>query len=149
VASGLSGPAERRGEVAEMLRGEAEGEQAAAGSGELSGGRKQSGVEALDGRVISGPERHHAVEAGTRFQARVAWGIREGAGGGGHFLDVWTNDPNAIPDDIRDAYLTASLEAMPSIVADYSSYPDLETPSSSHIRETGWAQWAFSAEMYR
>jgi haloacetate dehalogenase len=37
----------------------------------------------------------------------------------GHFLDIWTNDPNAIPADVRAEYLRASREAVPSIVADY------------------------------
>ncbi|QXJ24025.1 alpha/beta hydrolase [Actinomadura graeca] len=37
----------------------------------------------------------------------------------GHFLDVWANDPAAIPADVRGAYLEASRPAVPSIVADY------------------------------
>jgi pimeloyl-ACP methyl ester carboxylesterase len=37
----------------------------------------------------------------------------------GHFLDIWTKDPTAIPADIRTAYLDASRAAIPSIVADY------------------------------
>lgn len=37
----------------------------------------------------------------------------------GHFLDIWTNDPQAIPADIRAAYLDACRVAVPSIVADY------------------------------
>lgn len=37
----------------------------------------------------------------------------------GYFLDVWANDPAAIPAEIRAAYLKASREAIPSIVADY------------------------------
>ncbi|WP_210493576.1 alpha/beta fold hydrolase [Patulibacter sp. SYSU D01012] len=37
----------------------------------------------------------------------------------GHFLDVWTRDPDAIPADVRAAYLQASRAAIPSIVADY------------------------------
>jgi pimeloyl-ACP methyl ester carboxylesterase len=37
----------------------------------------------------------------------------------GHFLDIWANDPNAIPADVRAEYLKASREAVPSIVADY------------------------------
>lgn len=37
----------------------------------------------------------------------------------GHFLDRWATDPNAIPADIRAAYLKASREAIDSIVADY------------------------------
>lgn len=37
----------------------------------------------------------------------------------GHFLDVWTKNPQAIPADIRAEYLRASANAVPSIVADY------------------------------
>ncbi|MCK0519343.1 alpha/beta fold hydrolase [Williamsia sp. DF01-3] len=37
----------------------------------------------------------------------------------GYFLDIWTRDPQAIPDDVRGEYLTASANAVPSIVADY------------------------------
>ncbi|MFI7604988.1 alpha/beta fold hydrolase [Micromonospora sp. NPDC049366] len=37
----------------------------------------------------------------------------------GHFLDVWTRDPEAIPADVRAAYLAASRGAVTSIVADY------------------------------
>ncbi len=37
----------------------------------------------------------------------------------GHFLDIWTNDPSAIPADVRAAYLRACAAAVPSIVADY------------------------------
>jgi pimeloyl-ACP methyl ester carboxylesterase len=37
----------------------------------------------------------------------------------GYFLDIWTRDPRAIPDDVRNEYLAASAKAVPSIVADY------------------------------
>ena len=37
----------------------------------------------------------------------------------GYFLDLWVKDPAAIPADLRAAYLKASREAVPSIVADY------------------------------
>ncbi|MEU1252308.1 alpha/beta fold hydrolase [Streptomyces chartreusis] len=37
----------------------------------------------------------------------------------GHFLDIWTTDRAAVPDDVRAAYLAACREAVPSIVADY------------------------------
>ena len=36
----------------------------------------------------------------------------------GHFLDRWTNDPQAIPADIRAVYLDACRAAVPSVVAD-------------------------------
>ena len=37
----------------------------------------------------------------------------------GHFLDIWTRDPGAIPPDVRAEYLRASGEAVPASVADY------------------------------
>jgi haloacetate dehalogenase len=37
----------------------------------------------------------------------------------GYFLDLWANDPAAIPSDVRAAYLEACRLAVPSIVADY------------------------------
>jgi pimeloyl-ACP methyl ester carboxylesterase len=37
----------------------------------------------------------------------------------GYFLDAWIQNPDAIPADIRAAYLEASRNAVPSIVADY------------------------------
>jgi haloacetate dehalogenase len=37
----------------------------------------------------------------------------------GYFLDVWAQNPQAIPADLRAEYLKASREAVPSIVADY------------------------------
>ncbi|GGT33623.1 alpha/beta fold hydrolase [Nonomuraea spiralis] len=36
----------------------------------------------------------------------------------GYFLDLWTNDPAAIPAEVRAAYLDACRAAVPSIVAD-------------------------------
>ncbi|UGT44673.1 alpha/beta hydrolase [Nocardia yamanashiensis] len=36
----------------------------------------------------------------------------------GYLLDQWTRDPEAIPADVRAAYLAASRDAVPSIVAD-------------------------------
>ncbi|MFE3027850.1 alpha/beta fold hydrolase [Nocardia tengchongensis] len=46
----------------------------------------------------------------------------------GHFLDIWTRDPAAIPAEIRAEYLAASRAAVASIVADYraSATVDLE-----------------------
>ncbi|GAB2618421.1 alpha/beta hydrolase [Streptomyces capparidis] len=46
----------------------------------------------------------------------------------GHFLDIWTNDPRAVPADVRAAYLAACRDAVPSIVADYraSAGADIE-----------------------
>ncbi|MEV7085796.1 alpha/beta hydrolase [Streptomyces sp. NPDC093085] len=37
----------------------------------------------------------------------------------GHFLDLWARDPEALPAEIRAAYLRACRDAVPSIVADY------------------------------
>ncbi|MEV6285350.1 alpha/beta hydrolase [Kribbella sp. NPDC051770] len=37
----------------------------------------------------------------------------------GYFLDLWVKTPEAIPADIRTAYLDACRDAVPSIVADY------------------------------
>jgi pimeloyl-ACP methyl ester carboxylesterase len=37
----------------------------------------------------------------------------------GYFLDLWANDPAAIPPEVRSVYLEASRRAVLSIVADY------------------------------
>jgi haloacetate dehalogenase len=50
----------------------------------------------------------------------------------GYFLDLWIKDPTAIPDDIRAAYLKASREAVPSIVADYRASAGIDL---THDRE--------------
>ncbi|SFB43898.1 Pimeloyl-ACP methyl ester carboxylesterase [Amycolatopsis marina] len=52
----------------------------------------------------------------------------------GHFLDIWSTDPNAIPADVRATYLRASREAIPSIVADYraSATVDVEHDEADH-----------------
>jgi haloacetate dehalogenase len=46
----------------------------------------------------------------------------------GHFLDIWASRPDAIPADVRAAYLAASRKAVTSIVADYraSAFVDVE-----------------------
>ncbi|MFI7322268.1 alpha/beta fold hydrolase [Streptomyces venezuelae] len=44
----------------------------------------------------------------------------------GHFLDIWTRDPAAIPADVRAAYLKACRDAVPSIVADYRASAHLD-----------------------
>ncbi|WP_020548520.1 hypothetical protein [Embleya scabrispora] len=53
----------------------------------------------------------------------------------GHFPDLWTNDPAAIPADIRAAYLRASREAISSIVADYraSAFIDVEHDEADRV----------------
>jgi haloacetate dehalogenase len=50
----------------------------------------------------------------------------------GYFLDLWIKDPAAIPADVRAAYLKASREAVPSIVADYRASAGIDI---AHDRE--------------
>lgn len=50
----------------------------------------------------------------------------------GYFLDLWIKDPAAIPAEIRAAYLKASREAVPSIVADYRASAGIDI---THDRE--------------
>lgn len=56
----------------------------------------------------------------------------------GHFLDIWTNDPQAIPADVRAAYLEACCGAVPSIVADYraSAGIDVEHDAADRAAST-------------
>ncbi|MDX6743902.1 alpha/beta hydrolase [Actinocorallia sp. A-T 12471] len=55
----------------------------------------------------------------------------------GSFLDQWIKDPAAIPADIRDAYLTASREAIPSIVADYRASAGVDVSHDTADRALG------------
>ncbi|MGW0479227.1 alpha/beta fold hydrolase [Nonomuraea sp. NPDC003214] len=55
----------------------------------------------------------------------------------GHFLDVWTTDPEAIPADVRAAYLKASREAVPSIVADYRATAGIDLDHDRADRAAG------------
>lgn len=55
----------------------------------------------------------------------------------GHFLDIWTNDPYAIPADIRAAYLEACREAVPSIVADYRASAGIDVDHDQADRAAG------------
>ena len=55
----------------------------------------------------------------------------------GHFLDLWANDPAAIPADVRAAYLKASREAIPSIVADYRASATVDVEHDLVDREAG------------
>ncbi|MCX4458986.1 alpha/beta hydrolase [Streptomyces sp. NBC_01340] len=55
----------------------------------------------------------------------------------GHFLDVWTRDPWAIPDEIRAAYLAASRAAVPSIVADYRASAGIDVEHDRADRAAG------------
>jgi pimeloyl-ACP methyl ester carboxylesterase len=55
----------------------------------------------------------------------------------GYFLDLWANDPNAIPADVRAAYLKASREAVPSIVADYRATATIDVEHDEADRQAG------------
>ncbi|QQQ74322.1 alpha/beta hydrolase [Saccharothrix sp. 6-C] len=55
----------------------------------------------------------------------------------GHFLDTWAVDPAAIPADVRAAYLKASREAVPSIVADYRASATVDVEHDLADREAG------------
>ncbi|MEU0135644.1 alpha/beta hydrolase [Streptomyces sp. NPDC006296] len=55
----------------------------------------------------------------------------------GHFLDAWTKDPQAIPADVRDHYLTASAAAVPSIVADYRASAGVDVDHDTTDRDAG------------
>jgi haloacetate dehalogenase len=55
----------------------------------------------------------------------------------GHFLDVWTKDPSAIPPDVRAAYLSASREAVTSIVADYRASAGVDVADDQADRDAG------------
>src|SRR3712207_2886580 len=55
----------------------------------------------------------------------------------GHFLDVWATGPDAIPDDVRAAYLTAGRDAVPSIVADYRASATVDVEHDRADREAG------------
>jgi pimeloyl-ACP methyl ester carboxylesterase len=55
----------------------------------------------------------------------------------GYFLDLWTRDPDAIPADVRAAYLTASRNAVPSIVADYRASAGIDVEHDRADRAAG------------
>nr|WSY56623.1 alpha/beta hydrolase [Streptomyces sp. NBC_00886] len=55
----------------------------------------------------------------------------------GHFLDVWTDDPQAIPAEIRTAYLDACRVAVPSIVADYRASAGIDVTHDQADRDAG------------
>ncbi|MFJ8632244.1 alpha/beta fold hydrolase [Streptomyces sp. NPDC093568] len=55
----------------------------------------------------------------------------------GHFLDIWTADRRAVPDDVRAAYLAACREAVPSIVADYRASAGVDIEHDRADREAG------------
>jgi haloacetate dehalogenase len=55
----------------------------------------------------------------------------------GHFLDIWSNDPQAIPADVRAAYLDASRTAVTSIVADYRASAGIDVDHDQADRDAG------------
>jgi hypothetical protein len=55
----------------------------------------------------------------------------------GHFLDIWTHSPQAIPAEIRAAYLAASRAAVPSIVADYRACAGIDVEHDRADRDAG------------
>ncbi|MGW6734975.1 alpha/beta fold hydrolase [Streptomyces sp. NPDC055013] len=55
----------------------------------------------------------------------------------GHFLDLWTSDRRAVPDEVRAAYLAASREAVPSIVADYRASAGVDIEHDRADRAAG------------
>jgi len=55
----------------------------------------------------------------------------------GHFLDIWARVPDAIPAGIRSAYLTASREAVRSIVADYRASATIDVEHDEAARLAG------------
>jgi haloacetate dehalogenase len=55
----------------------------------------------------------------------------------GHFLDVWIKDPSAIPPEVRAAYLSASREAVTSIVADYRASAGVDVADDQADRDAG------------
>jgi pimeloyl-ACP methyl ester carboxylesterase len=55
----------------------------------------------------------------------------------GHFLDIWTGDPQAVPADVRAAYLDACRHAVPSIVADYRASAGIDIAHDQADRDAG------------
>ncbi|MFF8595625.1 alpha/beta fold hydrolase [Streptomyces sp. NPDC015220] len=55
----------------------------------------------------------------------------------GYFLDAWTRDPEALPADVRAAYLAASRAAVPSIVADYRASAGIDVTHDRADRDAG------------
>jgi haloacetate dehalogenase len=55
----------------------------------------------------------------------------------GHFLDAWADDPQAIPPAVRAAYLEASRNAVPSIVADYRASAGIDVEHDQADRDAG------------
>jgi pimeloyl-ACP methyl ester carboxylesterase len=54
-----------------------------------------------------------------------------------YFLDAWTLDPDAIPAEVRAAYLDACRAAVPSIVADYRASAGIDVEHDRADRAAG------------
>jgi pimeloyl-ACP methyl ester carboxylesterase len=55
----------------------------------------------------------------------------------GHFLGIWTQNPQAVPADVRTAYLDACRAAVPSIVADYRASAGIDVAHDEADRAAG------------
>ncbi|MBW8485736.1 alpha/beta fold hydrolase [Actinomadura parmotrematis] len=55
----------------------------------------------------------------------------------GHFLDAWGASPDALPPAVRTAYLDASRDAVPSIVADYRASAGVDLDHDEADRAAG------------
>jgi haloacetate dehalogenase len=55
----------------------------------------------------------------------------------GHFLDLWSQNPDAIPPNVRAAYLAASRDAVESIVADYRASATIDVEHDQADRDAG------------
>jgi pimeloyl-ACP methyl ester carboxylesterase len=55
----------------------------------------------------------------------------------GYFLDLWSQDPDAIPPTVRAAYLAASRDAVESIVADYRASATVDIEHDQADRDAG------------
>jgi pimeloyl-ACP methyl ester carboxylesterase len=53
----------------------------------------------------------------------------------GYFLDLWSQDPDAIPPNVRAAYLAASRDAVESIVADYRASATIDVEHDQADRD--------------
>ncbi|MER6695114.1 alpha/beta hydrolase [Streptomyces minutiscleroticus] len=55
----------------------------------------------------------------------------------GHFLDLWSKDPGAVPEEVREVYLRACRGAVPSIVADYRASAGIDVEHDTADRAAG------------
>jgi hypothetical protein len=91
-------------------------------------------------------EALHGVSAAVGFHLYLMAqppGLPEGLIGAapdaffGYFLDAWALDPDAIPADVRAAYLDACRAAVPSIVADYRASAGIDVEHDRADRDAG------------